>query len=85
VWVPDVGNNGALPGITMIDPADGTQFATFQAPSLAAGAQSVGVDQSGNLWVLLNNETVTEYIGLATPAVAPLSVAVSKSKLGSEP
>jgi hypothetical protein len=34
---------------------------------------------------LLSGNTLTEYIGLATPAVTPLSAAVKAKKLGSTP
>jgi hypothetical protein len=43
------------------------------------------VDGSGNVWVLLANNTVTEYVGAATPVVTPLALGVQSKKLGAKP
>ncbi len=40
---------------------------------------------SGNIWVLLANNTVTEYVGLGTPVVAPLALGVQQKELGAKP
>jgi hypothetical protein len=80
-----VGNTQVPAGLTEIDPSDNTAYANFESPSLANPARSVAVDGSGNIWVLLGDNTMTEYMGLATPAVTPLSAAVKGKKLGSEP
>jgi sugar lactone lactonase YvrE len=85
VWVSSVGNTQVPAGLTEIDPSDNTAYANFESPSLANPARSVAVDGSGNIWVLLGDNTMTEYMGLATPAVTPLSAAVKGKKLGSEP
>ncbi len=53
--------------------------------SLTAGPLRIAVDGSGNVWVLLANNTVTEYVSAATPAVTPVALAVKSNKLGSEP
>jgi sugar lactone lactonase YvrE len=85
VWVPSIGNAQIQAGLTEIDPSDAAAFADFAAPSLASPALNAAVDGSGNIWVLLSGNTLTEYIGLATPAVTPLSAAVKAKKLGSTP
>jgi sugar lactone lactonase YvrE len=85
IWVPSIGNTEIAAGLTEVDTADTAAFANFVAPSLANPALSAAVDGSGNLWVLLSDNSVTEYVGLATPAVTPLAAAVKAKKLGSEP
>jgi hypothetical protein len=57
----------------------------YASPSLVNGPVSLAVDGSGNVWVLLSNDTITEFVGVATPAVTPLSVALKNKKLGAEP
>ncbi|MGA3129901.1 MAG: hypothetical protein ABSD59_03815 [Terracidiphilus sp.] len=53
--------------------------------SLAAGPLHVAVDGSGNVWVLLANNTVTEYVGVATPVVTPIALGVKNKKLAAKP
>lgn len=55
------------------------------SPSLSAGPLRIAVDGSGNVWILLANNTVTEYVGVATPVVAPIALALKNNKLGSKP
>lgn len=60
----------------------------FVAPSVdGTGLAGVALDASGNVWVLggLSPSTATEFVGVGAPVVTPLSVAVQKNKLGSEP
>ena len=57
----------------------------FYSSSLAAGPLRVAVDGSGNVWVLLADNTVTEYVGVATPVVTPLALGVKNKKLGAKP
>jgi hypothetical protein len=57
----------------------------YESPSLAAGPLRVGVDGSGNVWVLLANNTVTEYVGVATPVVTPIALGAKNKKLAAEP
>jgi hypothetical protein len=52
---------------------------------LTNGALSVAVDSAGNVWILLGNNTVKEYVGVAAPVVAPLSLGVKENKLGTKP
>ena len=51
------------------------------------GIAGVASDASGNVWILggIDPSTATEIVGVATPTVTPLSVAVEKNKLGSKP
>lgn len=57
----------------------------LSSPSLAAGPLRVAVDGSGNVWVLLANNTVTEYVGVATPVVTPIALGVKNGKLAAKP
>jgi hypothetical protein len=57
----------------------------LSASSLAAGPLRVAIDGSGNVWVLLAGNSVTEYIGVATPVVTPLSLGVKNKKLAAKP
>jgi hypothetical protein len=45
----------------------------------------VAIDGSGNVWTLLSDNTVTEFVGIATPAVTPIALAANKRKLGAKP
>jgi hypothetical protein len=57
----------------------------LSSPSLATGPLRVAVDGSGNLWVLLADNTVTEYLSVATPVVTPLALGVQTKKLAARP
>jgi streptogramin lyase len=87
VWVGSVGTSASsgLSNLSEFYPSNSAIFSDYASSSLANRALSVSVDGSGNVWVLLDNDTITEYVGLATPAVTPLSLAVEKKKLGAEP
>jgi hypothetical protein len=92
VWVAGQGDRnlagGTLPpGLLPIVPgSDGAINASpYVSPSLAAGPLRVAVDGSGNVWVLLADNTVTEYVGAATPVVTPLALGVKNKKLGARP
>jgi hypothetical protein len=52
---------------------------------LSGGVKSAAVDGSGNMWVLLANNTVAEYVGIATPTVTPAALVQKNSKQGSKP
>jgi hypothetical protein len=69
------GYNSSLPADTL----------SYVSPSIGNGPRYAAVDGSGNVWVLLQDNTVTEVIGVAVPAVTPLSVAVENKKLGAKP
>jgi hypothetical protein len=81
VWV---GNQG---GVTLIIPSllASSGASGLSSESLAAGTLRVAVDGSGNIWVLLANNTVTEFVGAATPVVTPIALAVKNKKLGAKP
>jgi hypothetical protein len=90
-WVASQGggNPGSviLPSVLPIAPSlfNGGLPNYLASPSLAAGPLRVAVDGSGNLWVLLADNTVAEYIGVAAPAVAPIALALKNNKLGAKP
>ena len=75
--------NGSVPAsVSLIDTSNGW---AYRDASLSNGPQFLEVDGSGNLWVLLDNNSVTEFVGVAAPAVTPLATAVKNSKLGAKP
>jgi hypothetical protein len=91
LWIASQGGNGnnnavLSPGLFPIESSSTTVGQTlYTSSSLAAGPLRVAVDGSGNVWVLLANNTVTEYVGAATPVVAPLALGVQNKKLGAKP
>jgi len=89
VWIANAGStsNNIPPNVTEIDAGDlgDYLYAGYESPSLAAGPLHKAVDRAGNLWVLLAGGTVTEYVGLATPAVTPIALGVKNKKLGAKP
>jgi hypothetical protein len=92
LWLASQGNTSSgstlAPGILPIVPAFtsiGTPPTYLASQSLGAGAIRLMVDGSGNVWVLLANNTVTEYVGLATPVVTPLALGVKNKKLAARP
>lgn len=91
VWVASAGSTtsgASLPsGVLPIHPnSSGLSNAKpYSSPSLAAGPLRVAVDGSGNIWVLLNDNTMTEYVGAAVPVVTPLSLGAKNKKLGARP
>jgi len=59
----------------------------FVGPNISDGPTGIAVDGAGNVWVLIdtNSSTVTEFVGVATPVVTPLSVGVENNALGKKP
>jgi hypothetical protein len=60
----------------------------FVSPNIGtSGPTAIGLDASGNVWVLsgTNPSTVTEFVGVAAPVVTPTSVALQRKKLGKAP
>jgi hypothetical protein len=43
------------------------------------------VDGSGNVWVLLADNSVTEFAGVATPVVTPIALGLKNNKLAAKP
>lgn len=75
--------SGTVPAsVSLIDTSNGW---AYRDTSLSNSPQFLEVDGSGNLWVLLDNNSVTEFVGVAAPAVTPLASAVKNSKLGAKP
>jgi hypothetical protein len=89
VWTANVGGPAdplaTPPNIGAFNPALSSNTFGFVSESIANGPRSVAIDGSGNVWVLLENNTVSEFIGVATPAVTPISLAVKKKRLGAKP
>jgi len=91
LWVGNTGGGGVSPNLSEIDLSllsnsnIPNSFAGFNSSSLSAGPVMVAVDGAGNVWVLLSNNTITEYVGIATPAVTPTALAVKNKKIGATP
>jgi len=72
---------------TAISPTNGYQGGNINYP------YSIAIDGSGNVWlgngsplsVGGKNQTVTEFVGLATPTITPLSVAAGQGQIGVRP
>ncbi|MDE1163031.1 MAG: hypothetical protein PW792_13960 [Acidobacteriaceae bacterium] len=89
IWVT---NASATSGITTVCEfnSSGTLIssATGFGPHGLATARGIAIDQSGNVWVTSNGTSysyVTELVGAAVPAVAPLSLAAKNNTLGQRP
>jgi hypothetical protein len=92
VWVASPGGGPAstIPsnvGVAPIAPSlfESSGGGALLSESLATAALRAAVDGSGNVWVLLSNNTVTEFVGVATPVVTPIALAVKNKKLGAKP
>lgn len=90
IWVASAGggNSTILPSVLPIVVGGSGSYNPqyyYVSPSLAAGPVRMAVDGSGNLWVLLADNTVTEYVGVAAPAVTPLALGVQDKKFGAKP
>jgi sugar lactone lactonase YvrE len=87
LWIANLGGgvNTQSPNLTLMGDSTSPISTSYSAPSFANGPLWLAVDGSGNVWVLLSNNTVTEFVGIATPTVAPLALAVKNAKLGVKP
>ncbi|WP_213805469.1 hypothetical protein [Granulicella sp. dw_53] len=89
VWVAGQGGGtqpAVLPGVLPIKAGfSPASTKPYVSPSLEAGPLSVAVDGSGNVWVLLKDNTVTEYVGAAVPVVTPIALAVKTKRLAAKP
>jgi hypothetical protein len=47
--------------------------------------QGIAIDGGGNVWVMLSDNTVAEFVGAATPVVTPFSLGVKNGTLGQRP
>ncbi len=89
-WVSDRGFTNqnepsglASPELFAAYPGGAYQY--VPSASLGAGPLSVAIDGSGNIWVLLSDNTVTEFVGEATPVVAPVALGLKNNKLATMP
>jgi len=48
-------------------------------------SEAIAVDGSGNVWVSNTDKSISEFIGVATPVVTPLSIGVKNNTLGTRP
>jgi hypothetical protein len=87
VWIGNSASPGSISALSNsgapLSPSTGFSSAALHQPD------AIAVDGSGDLWVMnggpsLTN-TVTEFLGVATPVVTPLAVGVKSSKLGTRP
>ena len=87
MWIANAGSTsyGVQPNVTEIDASDLTQYVGYQSASLANGPVRLAIDRAGNVWILLADGSMTEYVGLATPVVTPLALGVKNKKLGAKP
>jgi sugar lactone lactonase YvrE len=88
LWVVNAGSSGnSSSNLSLVDTTRTSPDVAinYSDTALANGPSSAAVDNAGNLWVLLGNNTVKEYIGTATPVVTPLSLGVKENKLGAKP
>ncbi len=89
VWVASQGSASANvpPSVLPIIPSliSSNSPLALSSSSLAAGPLRLAVDGSGNIWVLLSDNTITEYVGAATPVVTPLALGAQNKKFGAKP
>jgi len=95
VWIANTGGStqtgapfAVVPNVTEIDPSElsgSGNYVGLASSSLSAGPLRVAVDRAGNVWVLLSDGTVTEFVGVATPVVTPIALGVKNNKLGAKP
>jgi len=85
-------NNGQPPALVELSGSGASLNQNLSAPGLVGpdisnGPASIAVDGSGNVWVLIqsNSSTLTEFVGVATPVVTPLSLGVTNNSLGKKP
>ncbi len=85
VWIASSGGT-IPPNVVPINPSLVLDYGiSLVSQSLSAGTLRVAVDGSGNIWVLLANNTVTEYVGAATPVVTPIALGLKNRKLAARP
>ncbi len=48
-------------------------------------SRAIAVDGSGNVWVSNSDSSISEFVGVATPVVTPLSIGVKNNTLGTRP
>ncbi len=91
VWAPNAGDastpGGIVPaGLLPVDTNSAWSSAvSYYSAALTVGTRRAAVDGSGNVWVLLSDNTMVEYVGVAVPVVDPIALGVQKNKLGAKP
>jgi sugar lactone lactonase YvrE len=91
LWIANTTNSSLteLRGSTgaALTPSTGYQSVSLQSPS------QIAIDASGNVWAINTNEvtslhgheTVTEFLGLATPVNMPLAYSLASGEIGQAP
>jgi hypothetical protein len=88
VWIASQGGGGdVVPSLLPVVPdlIASSNVSSLASPTLAAGPLRVAIDGSGNVWVLLADNSVTEQIGVAVPSVTPTALGLKNKKLGAKP
>ncbi|WP_263358139.1 hypothetical protein [Acidicapsa ligni] len=87
LWVASQGGGQSPigPSLLLFAPSEVASTTTLASPALTAGPLRVAVDGSGNVWVLLADNSVIEHVGAAVPAVTPVAAALKNGKLGAKP
>jgi len=87
LWIANAGTASIAPNLSevLIPGTSLSESSVFEAPGFAAGAQMIAVDGAGNVWALLGDNSLTEFVGIATPTVTPLALAVKSKKLAAKP
>jgi hypothetical protein len=74
-----------ISGTTLLDAMGNFGGSGDSLPIPDALPMQDAVDGSGNVWVLLTNNSVDEHIGAATPVVTPIALGVKNKKLAAKP
>jgi hypothetical protein len=74
-----------IAGSSLLDAMGNYGGASTSLPIFNALPMRDAVDGSGNVWVLLTNNTVLEHIGAATPVVTPIALGMKNKKLAAKP
>jgi sugar lactone lactonase YvrE/ferredoxin len=88
-WTADQGDTGQsdthLTSLSLFADYPGGSYQYVSSPGLAGGPLSVAIDASGNIWVLLSDNSVTEFMGEATPVTTPIALGLKNGKLATMP
>jgi hypothetical protein len=90
IWVANQGNGGnviELNGGSIVSPAGGYTGNGNPVANLFAVPKALGVDGSGNIWIIngTNVSTLTEFVGTAVPTITPKALAVQNNTIGQRP
>jgi hypothetical protein len=63
----------------------GSTLLGSHGPTFNVLVEGIAIDGGGNVWVMLSNNTVAQFVGAATPVVTPFSLGVKNGTLGQRP